>query len=147
MAGNERRGKAGWDPRMFERRIFFLCSLDGKKDDIVEDIVKDLGANPVWVDYRRHDEIVAAVSHVQYLISLSARFVGKPFEGYAGPGYQSNTRLSKQNMEMALDMIRYNKENILRYLENAKSFLNTLYIFIETEDFEGLEKAIREVIA
>jgi len=101
----------------------------------------------LWIDYRIHDEIVAAVSHVQYLISLSARYVGKPFEGYAGPGYMSNTRLSKQNMEMALDMIRYNKENILKYLENARNFLNVLYHLIEREDFENLKKAIREVIS
>ncbi|PLV57391.1 prephenate dehydrogenase [Thermotoga sp. SG1] len=147
MAGNERKGKAGWDPEMFIGRIFFLCSPDGKEDDVVEGVVEDLGSRPVWIDYREHDKIVAAVSHVQYLISLSARFMGKPFEEYAGPGYQSNTRLSRQNMEMAMDMIRYNKENILKYLENARNFLNTLYNLIEREDFESLKKIIKEVVA
>lgn len=147
MAGNERKGKAGWDPEMFSGRIFFLCSPDEKKDDVVEGVVRDLGSRPVWIDYREHDRIVAAVSHVQYLISLSARFTGKPYEEYAGPGYQSNTRLSRQNMEMALDMIRYNKENILKYLENTRNFLNTLYNFIEKEDFESLKKIIKEVVA
>ncbi|KHC91002.1 MULTISPECIES: prephenate dehydrogenase [unclassified Thermotoga] len=147
MAGNERKGKSGWDREMFDGKIFFLCSLDGKEDGMIENIVKDLGARPLWIDYRIHDEIVAAVSHVQYLISLSARYVGKPFEEYAGPGYLSNTRLSKQNMEMALDMIRYNKENILKYLENARNFLNVLYHLTEKEDFENLKKVIREVIS
>ncbi|PLV59086.1 prephenate dehydrogenase [Thermotoga sp. KOL6] len=145
MAGNERKGKEGWDPEMFEGKIFFLCSLDGLKDEEVETVVKDLGAKPVWIDHNMHDEIVAAVSHVQYLISLTAKYIGKNHERFAGPGYRSNTRLSKQNMEMALDMIRYNKRNVLKYLEGARNFLSSLYTLVKNEEFEYLERTIREV--
>jgi len=146
MAGNEKKGKAGWDPNMFEGRPFFLCGLDGRRVEIAEEVVRKTGAVPVWLDPEEHDEIVAAVSHVQYLLSLAGKFVGKAYEDFAGPGYKSTTRLAHQNVQMALDMMRYNRDNVLKNLKAVLSFLKEVEGTIDGGDMERLEKLIREVI-
>lgn len=149
MAGNEKKGKDGWNPDMFKKRTFFLSKskyIDDETIFIAENIVLDLGGVPIWIDPIEHDRIVSKISHTTYLLSLSAKIIGKDYEKFAGPGYESTTRLSKQNMDMALDILFYNRKNILEDVEHVLKILSRMKEYIKYGKFEKLELFIREVI-
>jgi len=149
MAGNERRGKDGWDPDMFKERVFFLSKgkgVDERTSSIVENIVLTLEAIPLWIDPVKHDRIVSKISHTTYFLSLLARAIGKDHEGFAGPGYESTTRLSKQNVDMVLDIAFYNRENILKDLDHVLKTLSWIKKLMECGELGELKKFIKEVI-
>jgi len=145
MAGSDRSGMKGWDPEMFVKRPFLLCkgehALSG--DSIkVEKVVKDIGGNPIWLKPEEHDRIVSRVSQATYFISLIAKNLGHSYERFAGPGYESTTRLSLQNVDMVLDMVFYNRENILEDLKKAKNTLNEIIMCIEGKQEEELLRSV-----
>lgn len=147
MAGSVYRKSMGWDPEIFQERPFFLCRTrytDERDADVSEKIVRLIGASPVWVSPEYHDKAVSRVSHTTYFLSLVAKLLGSGFEDFAGPGFSSTTRLSRQNPEMVLDMLRYNRENILADLKNAEKILREFIRMIERNDFEEFLKRVEE---
>lgn len=143
MAGNEKKGLAGWDPSMFEERTFFLCKTPEVNDLDTEralSLVKALGADPILISAAKHDVIVSKISQSLFFLSAAARYIGGGFEVFAGPGYDSTVRLSKQNPEMVMDMVRYNRVNILKDLKEANEFLNGIIRLIERGNASELEK-------
>ena len=143
MAGNERKGYRGWDPRMFEGRKFFLCKGECAEErdvELVEKVVMDLGSTPIWIEPNEHDKIVSKVSQSIFFISLVAKRIGTDYGNFAGPGYISTTRLANQNLEMVLDMVRYNGKNIVEDLRNGLNFLEEIIRLIEIEDLDGLKE-------
>jgi len=147
MAGSTYRKDKGWDPDIFEERPFFLCQTQHSKEEDrerAERLVHLLGAYPVWTTPEEHDKAVSKVSHSTYFISLTARILGKGFEDFAGPGFRSTTRLSHQNLEMVLDMIKYNGDNIVEDLKEAKRILESITQAVASGGFsvflEGVEK-------
>ncbi len=145
MAGNERNGIEGWDPSMFEGKPFFLCKTSKANDEDVRkaiSVVEGLDMIPMWLTPARHDEIVSKVSQSTFFFSLIARYIGGDFERFAGPGYESTIRLSKQNIEMVLDMIKYNRMNILRDLKKGEGFLNEVIHLVEKGKFLEIEEML-----
>ena len=62
MAGSEQEGVDGADPEMFLGATWVLTPSEQTSGDAysqVQSIVRLLGANPVAVEPRRHDELVA----------------------------------------------------------------------------------------
>ena len=71
-----------------------------------------------------------------------ARNLGHGYERFAGPGYESTTRLSLQNVDMVLDMVFYNRENILKDLKKARNILNEIIMRIEGKQEEELLRSV-----
>lgn len=145
MAGNEYSGFLGWNPELFKSKSFFLSRTRGANEEDknkVLEVVEDLGSTPIWIDPSEHDRIMSRVSHTTYFLSLLARSIGKDFEKFSGPGYSSTTRLSKQNLEMVMDMFKYNCENILEDLERASTILENYISILKIEGYEGIEKLL-----
>jgi len=147
MAGSIYRKDKGWDPNIFKERPFFLCQARHSKEEDrerAERLVHLLGAHPVWTTPEEHDKAVSKVSHSTYFISLTARILGKGFEDFAGPGFCSTTRLSHQNLEMVLDMVRYNGNNIVEDLKEAKRILESITQAVASDDFSVFLEGVEE---
>ncbi len=145
MAGNENVGPEGWNEFMFDGRTFMLwpgeCAT--KQDvDLVLEIVADLGSIPEFLSPEKHDYIVSRVSQAVYFLSGAVLKLGKDVEKYSGPGYDSTSRLGRQNMDMVLDMARFNGPNIASSLEEAERYLCSIRIAIEKGDLDRLRKTI-----
>ncbi|PZC52102.1 MULTISPECIES: prephenate dehydrogenase [unclassified Mesotoga] len=145
MAGNEHVGPGGWNEFMFDGRTFMLwpgeCAT--KQDvDLVLEIVADLGSIPEFLSPEKHDHIVSRVSQAVYFLSRAALKLGKDVEKYSGPGYDSTSRLGRQNMDMVLDMARFNGPNIASSLEEAERYLCSIRIAIEMGDLDKLQEII-----
>ncbi|CCU84653.1 MAG: prephenate dehydrogenase [Mesotoga sp.] len=145
MAGNVHKGAAGWDESMFDGRVFLFSPGEfatGEDLDLVLMVVSELGSSPEYLPPERHDYIVGRISQTAYFLSRTLLKLGGDFEKYSGPGYASTSRLGRQNMDMVLDMARFNGRNIASSLEEAESYLHDIRTAIEEGDLSKLEELI-----
>ena len=70
LAGNAGEGPAAARAGLFRGRGFALCP-GGGPGDLAEEIVRSLGARPIWRDAAEHDRQVAASSHLCYAFSCA----------------------------------------------------------------------------
>ena len=119
IAGNERIGSASWDPHLFENRTFALLDVNStmQEKETAEKFVGLLGSKIVWTDAKAHDLALAYTSHAPYFVSVALKNLGTTYEEFAGPGYASMTRLSKQNASLGEIFMKYNAQNIANVLE------------------------------
>lgn len=116
LAGNERRGLAGADGRLFERRAFLLLPLAGSPPAVVRRFVRALGARPLVAGAAEHDRALARTSHLPYVLSRALALTGgaAAARGLAGPGFAGMTRLAASDPRVARAYVRANRANVRR---------------------------------
>lgn len=114
LAGNERHGLAGASAGLFQGAAFALFPLRPGVPPLVRTLLRDLGAEPVVVDPRRHDAALARTSHLPWLLSRElARLGARPARArLAGPGFASMTRLAASDPRVAAAYARANAANV-----------------------------------
>lgn len=118
MAGTENSGFDASFKELFEGAKWVLIP-DSKVDDEdienVKKIIKQTGASIIFVNDKEHDEAMALISHLPMLISQA---IFKSVQNnslalkLASSGFRDMTRLALSNVDMADDMLKYNKANI-----------------------------------
>ena len=79
------------------------------------EVIKQLGAKPLFTTPTEHDKAAAMISHMPMLISQALFLSASDSElamSMAAGGFRDMTRLALSNEEMAVDMINMNHENI-----------------------------------
>lgn len=114
MAGTEHKGFENSFEGLF-KGAKWVITKEVENDNILIDIIKQLGATPVFATSDEHDRAVALISHMPMLI---AQAIFKTVQGnefaleIASSGFRDMTRLALSNTEMANDMITMNSDNI-----------------------------------
>lgn len=118
MAGTE---NSGWDnsfAELFNGAKWAITPLNNEitEDiDVLETIIKELGATPIITDAEEHDKAVALISHMPMLIAQAlCKNIqdNKLAQLLAATGFRDTTRLALSNTQMATDMINMNDKNI-----------------------------------
>lgn len=127
LAGNEREAEKGWDADLFQDRPFFLCPAKESSEadlHLITGLIRKLGAYPMEVDPKLHDQYMAMTSHFPAFVSLlleqSSSRVPPLFQG---PGYRSMVRLASTPPELLETFLRSNRNNILESAEVFRKFL------------------------
>lgn len=132
MAGTENNG---WDssfPELFKGAKWAITPLDGvilPEQDILENIIKFLGAEPVITSAEEHDKAVALISHMPMVIAQAMCENIKDNELakiLASSGFRDTTRLALSNVEMASDMVEMNRTNIETSLKKLMNSLSNV---------------------
>ena len=79
------------------------------------EIIKFVGAKPVFASAKEHDKAAAMISHMPMVIAQALVLAAKdnPLAiEMAASGFKDMTRLALSNQEMACDMVSINHENI-----------------------------------
>jgi len=146
MCGKERLGLENADPGIYRGAPFALTplertSLRGRK--LAEQLVKIIGAQPVWMDADVHDWWVASTSHLPYLLSV-ALTLATPEDAspLVGPGFRSTTRLAATPPSMMMDVLKSNKENILKVAQAFRGNWAQVERFLREDDFENLAEIL-----
>jgi prephenate dehydrogenase len=102
-------------------------------------IVEGLGANPIWLDAEDHDRILAATSHLPYLLS-SALALATPDDAppLVGPGFRSSARLAGTPSSMMLGVLQSNRDNILDVLDLLQTQIATIKLALIAENSHQL---------
>ncbi|MFP4202374.1 MAG: prephenate dehydrogenase/arogenate dehydrogenase family protein [Candidatus Acetothermia bacterium] len=136
MTGAEIRGIAGAHPLLYENSVFVLATPEGKPTRAsrrLEGFLEGLGAQPRYMDPETHDRIVARVSHLPQLISISLmETVGEAdrpedYLALAGGGFRDMTRIAESPFEIWDDILATNRElieeEVKRFVRKAEETL------------------------
>ncbi len=136
IAGSEGRGFAAADPSLLDGRPFVLTPTPRTAPDAVARmrvVVARLGMRPVLLDPAQHDELVAQISHVPYLISVALRRAAAgDAQAIAGRSFADMTRIARSPTAMWAAICRENRAPILRALASFETELARLRGALET---------------
>lgn len=106
-------------------------------------IVEALGANPVWLDADAHDRILAATSHLPYLLS-SALTLATPEDSSSliGPGFRSSARLAGTPSSMMLGVLQSNRDNVLASIRRLQAELQSIESILAADDFKTIKTSL-----
>ena len=132
MAGTE---NSGWDASfsgLFKNAKWVITPINGDiipEQEILENIIEDMGAKIVITTPEEHDKAAALISHMPMVIaqalcmSIDDNSLARIM---ASSGFKDTTRLARSNTEMADDMVTMNYDNIKEALNSLNDCLNDL---------------------
>ena len=119
MAGSEKSGIAAADPSILEKAAYLLTPTQQTPLPALEKLkktVRAMGAIPFIMDPEVHDEFVAVVSHLPYLVTValvqtlqSSSFPPELLIHLTGNGFKDTTRIALGEAAMWRDIFRTNK--------------------------------------
>ncbi len=133
MCGKETSGLEVADATLYHDKTFVLCPLPRTGHSALATalaLVHALGARSLLLDPVQHDELVAAVSHVPYLLSTAlvtaaAAVPDTQTWRVAASGFRDTTRLAGSDPGMMLDIVLTNQAAVLNALDRVRACLDT----------------------
>lgn len=143
ICGKEKLSLANAERGLYYAAPFLLTPLQRTSPralSAARQIIKAIGAKEKILDALEHDRILAATSHLPFLIS-SALVLSTPEEAAAfiGPGFKSASRLAGTDSSMMLGVLQSNRENALNALHSMQTELSQIEAALCENDFEKLE--------
>ncbi len=135
MAGSERAGVVNADPGLLENAIWVLtpdAATDPAALAAVRALVEGLGARPIETTPEKHDDLVAAVSHLPYLAAVALTTLLDEGEDralkalLAAGGFRDLTRVASGDPRMSRDMVADNAGPVREALRAFRSALAEL---------------------
>jgi len=152
MCGKETSGLAMADPALYRDRVFVLSPLARTSIQALEmgkTLARSIGARPLILDPRRHDRLVAAISHLPYLLAVTlvnaveALAEDDPLVWkLAASGFRDTSRVAAGDLTMMLDILTTNRDQVLEALEQARSEMSALIRCLKENDVSGLRDAL-----
>ena len=137
MAGSEKQGFDAGDEDLFIGAKWLVL----KKNNILEKIIKDLGAISFEIDMNKHDFMCAQISHLPTILSFllfdSALDDSKLI---ASSGFRDTTRLAMTNASLAYGMLKNNEENIIKAFDILLDKFNSLKNISDNEKIKLFEE-------
>jgi prephenate dehydrogenase len=155
MAGSEQEGVEGADAYLFDGATWVLTPTEHTDPDAyarLQTVVSSLGADVVAVPPRRHDELVAMVSHVPHL--TAATLMNLAADAGAGDatllrlaagGFRDMTRIAAGHPGIWPDVVAQNCSQIVQILDQLMAALGEVRRIVadgrQGELLEMLERA------
>ncbi len=148
MTGKEKSGFDNSDPLLFENCVYILNESAAELPVInsLTEIIHQIGAKITFLNPKVHDIIVASVSHLPQLVSVSlinsANFKESAinFFDYAAGGFRDMTRIASSEFRIWEPIIKQNKKNIIQAIDNFILDLEQIKKSIAKEDYKKLSE-------
>ncbi|GGU69413.1 3-phosphoshikimate 1-carboxyvinyltransferase [Pseudomonas laurentiana] len=143
IAGSEQSGVEASNAELFRRHKVILTPLaetDPAALARVDSLWRALGADVEHMQVERHDEVLAATSHLPHLLafglvdSLAKRNENLDIFRYAAGGFRDFTRIAGSDPVMWHDIFLANREAVLRTLDTFRSDLDALRDAVDAGD-------------
>jgi prephenate dehydrogenase len=106
-------------------------------------VVEALGAKPIWLDAEAHDRILAATSHLPYLLSSAlALSTSDDAVPLIGPGFRSTSRLAGTPSSMMLGVLQSNADNVITSIASFRQSLEILESALRSDNKDALQSAL-----
>lgn len=140
MAGSEKTGYENSTDHLLENAYYIITPTVHTAEEKVQslvDIAEMIGAIPLVLDYRHHDFITAAISHLPHIIASSLVNLVKDSDGEEGlmkrlaaGGFKDITRIASSSPEMWEQICMTNRDNLAvileRYIDSLNATLNKI---------------------
>jgi prephenate dehydrogenase len=146
MAGKEVAGFGAATPDLFQDQTFILCQTQRTTPEVEAvalDVVAQLRANPLFLPANLHDEMVAAISHLPYVVAATlmrtaASLGDERLWPVSASGFRDTARISGTNPQMMLDILLTNREAVLAQIAAFQEQLTAVTHLLQTADEEAL---------
>ncbi len=154
MAGSERFGYMNAEDRLLENAYFILTPSGSAPDWMLSEyrsLVEDLDSLPVVLDYRQHDQVTAAISHLPHVIAYALVNLIKRSDSPEGTmrrlaagGFKDITRIASSSPDMWQQICQENQEALLQILEDYQNSLSQMAEAIRSRDGKYLRDEFEE---
>lgn len=142
MAGKEVAGFGAATPDLFRGQTFILCHTQRTTEavsDVAFDLIRYIGAEALILPAPLHDEMVAAISHLPYLVSgtlmrTAAGMNDERLWPVSASGFRDTARIAGTNPQMMLDILLTNREAVLAQVTAFQERLMAVAHLLETAD-------------
>ncbi|PMY64682.1 MULTISPECIES: bifunctional prephenate dehydrogenase/3-phosphoshikimate 1-carboxyvinyltransferase [Pseudomonas] len=143
IAGSEQSGVEAANGQLFRRHKVILTPLEQTDPEalvVVDKLWRELGADVEHMQVERHDEVLAATSHLPHLLafglvdSLAKRSENLDIFRYAAGGFRDFTRIAGSDPVMWHDIFLANREAVLRTLDTFRNDLDALRDAVDAGD-------------
>lgn len=127
MAGSEKTGYENSSDHLLERAYFIITPTARTRQENIERMVEighQIGSMPIVLDYREHDRITAAISHLPHIVASSLVNLVKSSDSpeemmkrMAAGGFKDITRIASSSPVMWQQICMTNTDNIADMLE------------------------------
>ena len=155
MTGKENGGIDEADEALYRNRPFVLCPSRRTTPAALlhaRSFVETLGALPIEMDAERHDQIVAGVSHLPYLLSATlVATVARQAEDdrayweLAAGGFRDTSRLAASDVTMMGDILSTNTKAVATLLAQFRMQLAMLETMLIAGDEERLSDSLQPI--
>lgn len=151
IAGSDRTGAGAADAALFDGRRCIVtptAATDPAALARVEALWTGVGARVERMDARRHDEILAWVSHAPHAVAYAlAEAVGRAEAGgallaYAGSGFDDTTRIARSSPELWRDVLLANRAAVGAALAGFRAVLDELERALGAADASAIERLL-----
>ncbi|HEY7064678.1 MAG TPA: prephenate dehydrogenase [Chloroflexota bacterium] len=143
MAGKLTHGTDDASAALFDGTVYCLTPTADTPRAAVEravELIEAVGARPHFLDAAEHDGLVAAISHLPYLLASTLMSATSGDAGWpemallAAGGFATMTRLAEGEPEMYADVCLTNREAIVRQLDRYAAALDELRAAVAAGD-------------
>ncbi|QEW05689.1 prephenate dehydrogenase/arogenate dehydrogenase family protein [Nitrincola iocasae] len=147
IAGAEKSGVTAANADLFVRHKVILTPVpetDPLAVSLVAELWQSLGAEVLQMEPHRHDEVLAATSHLPHLLAFSLvdtlahEEEKKDIFRYAAGGFRDFTRIAASDPVMWHDICQANRDALLDQIDQFTMGLSRLRQAIDTEDSQTL---------
>ena len=152
LCGKETSGLTMAEPTLYRDKVFVLSPLPRTSPAalaLAQSLVLAIGARPLILDPERHDRLVAAISHLPYLLAVTLVNAAEAMaQGdalawkLAASGFRDTSRVAAGDLTMMLDILATNRTPILEALHHAQAQLAALTRYLEENDDSHLQAAL-----
>lgn len=148
ICGKEKLGLVNAAATLYQDAPFVVSSLDrttSRAQAAARQIVSAIGANRIEMTAEDHDRILAATSHLPFLMA-SALVHSTPCDHapLLGPGFRSTSRLAGTPSHMMMGILRSNRDNVLKAVQSFRRSLEELEDALQDENFAELENILNQ---
>ncbi len=150
MAGSQLSGASNAKKDLFRGARYFLTPTDRTDPEAYREVARfvreDLGAVPTAVEPKKHDLLMAALSHLPHLMAAALLRVASDISpealSFAGPSFRDLTRVGASNPSLWSDILA---ENAPALGEALGAFAGAMaQLGSEIQDRESMERRFRE---
>ena len=152
MAGREHAGPEAASAALFRGAPWVICDDDASIEDIEQmtTIVRSTGANPIVMSASRHDEVVASVSHLPYLlaVALVGTISRNPDAADLVSGsFRDLTRVASAESSWWPEVLTSNSESVTSAIDDLVTSLEDLRSRVLSGDVDGLTEQLEDARA
>ena len=144
MTGKETAGFTSAEPGLYEGATWVLSPLPRTSAEAIElstELVVAVGARPVLLRPERHDQLVASISHLPYLLASalvdSVCDLGEIDDAVwelAAGGFRDTSRVAASDTNMFMDILMTNRRAVLAELDSFSRHMEELRVLLEHQD-------------
>ena len=148
ICGKENLGLENADGALYRGAQFVVTPLERtthRAKSAMSQIVSAIGAHLIEMTAEAHDSILATTSHLPFLLSSAlAHSTPQEFASLIGPGFRSTSRLAGTPAHMMMGILKSNRDNVLKAIQNFLGSLNEIEAILQTENYAELEGILKQ---